>query len=218
MAQIFHPSMRVISRASIVALLLIGGLVGWIGWDGYRSGYFTNVNQPIEQPIPFSHEHHVNGLGISCGYCHTSAEKSAFAGIPPTHTCMTCHSQIWTGAQMLEPVRASYRTQKPLEWNRVHDLPDFAYFNHSIHVAKVMACQVCHGNVNKMPLTWKQNTLMMGWCLECHRNPEKYIRPVEEIYNFDYEYPENQIAFGKELVKKYNVQVKQLTDCSICHR
>lgn len=218
MAQIFHPSMRVISRASIVVVLLVVGLVGWIGWDGYRSGYFTNVNEPIEQPIPFSHEHHVNGLGISCGYCHTTAEKAAFAGIPSTHTCMTCHSQIWTGAQMLEPVRASYRTQKPLEWVRVHDLPDFAFFNHSIHVNKGISCQVCHGDVNKMPLTWKSSTLMMGWCLECHRNPEKFIRPVEEIYNFEYKYPKNQEEVGKELVKKYNVQVKQLSDCSVCHR
>lgn len=218
MAQIFHPSMRVISRASSIAVLLFGGFVSWVCWDMYRSGYFTDVNQPKEQPIPFSHEHHVNGLGISCAYCHTSVEKSAFAGIPPTHTCMTCHSQIWTGAPMLEPVRASYRTQQPLQWNRVHDLPDFAYFNHSIHVNKGMACQVCHGDVNKMPLVWRKNPMQMGWCLECHRAPEKYIRPVEEIYNFDYKYPENQIEFGKGLVKKYNVHVKQLTDCSICHR
>ncbi|MDL1893426.1 cytochrome C [Sphingobacteriales bacterium CHB3] len=218
MAQIFHPSMRVVSRASILASLIVIGFIGWVGWDWYRSGYFTGVNVPVEQPVPFSHEHHVNGLGISCGYCHTSVEKAAFAGIPPTHTCMTCHSQIWTGAPMLEPVRASYRTQKPLEWVRVHDLPDFAYFNHSIHVNKGMACQVCHGDVNIMPLTWKSSTLQMAWCLDCHRAPEKYIRPVEEIYNFDYKPPADQIAFGKELVKKYNVQVKQLTDCSICHR
>lgn len=218
MAQIFHPSMRVVSRASILASLIVIGFIGWVGWDWYRSGYFTGVNVPVEQPVPFSHEHHVNGLGISCGYCHTSVEKAAFAGIPPTHTCMTCHSQIWTGAPMLEPVRASYRTQKPLEWVRVHDLPDFAYFNHSIHVNKGMACQVCHGDVNIMPLTWKSSTLQMAWCLDCHRAPEEYIRPVEEIYNFDYKPPADQIAFGKELVKKYNVQVKQLTDCSICHR
>ncbi len=218
MAQIFHPSMRVVSRASILASLIVIGFIGWVGWDWYRSGYFTGVNVPVEQPVPFSHEHHVNGLGISCGYCHTSVEKAAFAGIPPTHTCMTCHSQIWTGAPMLEPVRASYRTQKPLEWVRVHDLPDFAYFNHSIHVNKGMACQVCHGDVNIMPLTWKSSTLQMAWCLDCHRAPEKYIRPVEEIYNFDYKPPADQIAFGKELVKKYNAQVKQLTDCSICHR
>lgn len=210
--------MRVVSRASIIASLIVIGFIGWVGWDWYRSGYFTGVNVPVEQPVPFSHEHHVNGLGISCGYCHTSVEKAAFAGIPPTHTCMTCHSQIWTGAPMLEPVRASYRTQKPLEWVRVHDLPDFAYFNHSIHVNKGMACQVCHGDVNIMPLTWKSSTLQMAWCLDCHRAPEKYIRPVEEIYNFDYKPPADQIAFGKELVKKYNVKVKQLTDCSICHR
>ncbi len=218
MAQIFHPSMRVISRASVVAVLLVGGFIGWVCWDWYRSGYFTDVKVPIEQPIPFSHEHHVNGLGISCGYCHTSAEKAAFAGIPPTHTCMTCHSQIWTGAPMLEPVRTSYRTQEPLEWIRVHDLPDFSYFNHSIHVTKGISCQVCHGDVNKMPLVWRESPLQMQWCLDCHRAPEKYIRPVEEIYNFDYVPPKDQIAFGKELVKKYNVQVKQLTDCSICHR
>ncbi|MER3523706.1 MAG: cytochrome C [Ignavibacteria bacterium] len=218
MAQIFHPSMRVISRASILAFLLVVGFIGWVCWDLYRSGYFTDVNVPKEQPIPFSHEHHVNGLGISCGYCHTSVEKAAFAGIPPTHTCMTCHSQIWTGAAMLEPVRASYRTQRPLEWVRVHDLPDFAYFNHSIHVNKGMACQVCHGNVNAMPLMRRTSPLQMAWCLDCHRAPEKYIRPVEEIYNFDYVPPKDQLAFGKELVKKYNVQVKQLTDCSVCHR
>lgn len=218
MAQIFHPSMRVISRASIISVLLLGGFVSWVCWDWYRSAYFTEVNVPKEQPIPFSHEHHVNGLGVTCAYCHTSVEKSAFAGIPPTHTCMTCHSQIWTGAPMLEPVRTSYRTQQPLQWNRVHDLPDFAYFNHSIHIAKGMACQVCHGDVNKMPLVWKKSPMQMQWCLECHRTPEKYIRPVEEIYNFEYKYPDDQLTFGKELVKKYNVRVKQLTDCSICHR
>ncbi len=218
MAQIFHPSMRVISRASIIVVLLLVGFVGWVSWDMYRSGYFTDVNVPKEQPIPFSHEHHVNGLGISCGYCHTTVEQSAFAGIPPTHTCMTCHSQIWTGAPMLEPVRASYRTQKPLEWNRVHDLPDFAYFNHSIHVKKGISCQVCHGDVNTMPLVWKKSPLQMAWCLECHRAPEKYIRPVEEIYNFEYKPPQEQLVLGKELVKKYNVRVKQLTDCSVCHR
>jgi len=218
MAQVFHPSMRVISRASIVGVLLLLGFGTWVSWDWYRSGYFTDVNVPKEQSIPFSHEHHVNGLGISCAYCHTSVEQSAFAGIPPTHTCMTCHSQIWTGAQMLEPVRASYRTQKPLEWNRVHDLPDFAYFNHSIHVAKGMACQVCHGDVNMMPLVWKKNPMQMQWCLECHRAPEKYIRPVADVFNFDYRQPKDQLVFGKELVKKYNVHVNQLTDCSICHR
>jgi len=218
MAQIFHPSFRVISRASIVVVLILGAAGAWVMSEMYRSGYTTNVNVPREQPIPFSHEHHVNGLGIQCGYCHTSAEEAPFAGIPPTHTCMTCHSQIWTTSPMLHPVRTSYQTGTPLEWIRVHDLPDFVYFNHSIHVKKGMACQTCHGDVNIMPLTWRTKTLHMQWCLECHRTPERFIRPREEIYNFDYRPPEDQMAFGLELVKKYDVKTKQLTDCSICHR
>jgi hypothetical protein len=218
MAQIFHPSMKVVSRASIIAVLIVVTTVVWIAAAMYRSGYSTNVNAPVEQNIPFSHEHHVNGLGISCAYCHTSAEKSAFAGIPPTHTCMTCHSQIWNTSPMLQPVRTSYQTQASLEWVRVHDLPDFAYFNHSIHVNKGIGCQTCHGQVNKMPLTWRTNTLYMQWCLDCHREPEKYIRPKEEVYSMDYVPSKDQLTLGKELVEKYHIKKKQLTDCSICHR
>ncbi|MFN0156962.1 MAG: cytochrome c3 family protein [Bacteroidota bacterium] len=218
MAQIFHPSFKVISRASIIVVLLVAAVLGWVASELFRSGYTTNVNVAREQPVPFSHEHHVNGLGLECAYCHTSVEQSSFAGIPPTHTCMTCHSQIWTTAPMLEPVRTSYRTQQPMEWVRVHDLPDFAYFNHSIHVNKGMACQVCHGDVNMMPLTWKTKSLYMQWCLECHREPEKFIRPREEVYNFSYIPPHNQVEFGMKLVKEYDVKTKQLTDCSICHR
>ena len=218
MAQIFHPSMRVISRASIIAVLAVAGTVIWVGAEMYRSGYATNVNVPVEQNVPFSHEHHVNGLGIQCAYCHTSVEQSAFAGIPPTNTCMTCHSQIWNTSPMLQPVRTSYQTQRPLQWVRVHDLPDFVYFNHSIHINKGIGCQTCHGNVDRMPLTWRTNTLYMGWCLECHRAPEKYIRPKQEVYSMTYTPPENQLDLGRELVKKYNVHTKQLSDCSICHR
>jgi hypothetical protein len=218
MAQIFHPSMRVISRASIIVVIILGGTVAWVAGGMYRSGYTTNVNVAIEQKVPFSHEHHVNGLGIQCAYCHTSVEQSAFAGIPPTHTCMTCHSQIWNTSPMLQPVRSSYQTQRPLEWVRVHDLPDFAYFNHSIHINKGIGCQTCHGQVDKMPLMWRTNTLFMSWCLDCHRAPEKYIRPKEEVFSMTYEQPENQLELGRELLKKYNIHSKQLTDCSICHR
>ena len=218
MAQIFHPSMKVISRASIVAALVVVSASLWIAAEIYRSGYATNVNIPREQTVPFSHEHHVNGLGISCAYCHTSVERSSFAGIPPTHTCMTCHSQIWTTSPMLQPVRTSYATQTPLSWIRVHDLPDFAYFNHSIHVAKGMGCSTCHGSVNMMPLTWKAHTLQMQWCLECHRSPEKYIRPRDRIYDMSYAPPEDQERLGVELVREYQVKTDQLSDCSICHR
>ncbi len=218
MAQIFHPSFKVISRASILVAIILVGAIGWVSSEMYRSGYTTNVNMPVEQPVPFSHEHHVKGLGIECGYCHTSVEKSPFAGIPATHTCMTCHSQIWTQAPLLEPVRSSYRTEKPVEWVRVHDLPDYVYFNHSIHVNKGVACQVCHGDVPEMPLTWKTQTLHMQWCLECHRDPEKFIRPRSETFNFSYEPAKDQMSLGRELVQSYKIKKKQLTDCSICHR
>jgi formamidopyrimidine-DNA glycosylase len=218
MAQIFHPSMKVISRASIIAALIIVVVLVLVAEAMYRSGYMTDVNVPVEQKIPFSHEHHVNGLGISCEYCHTSVAQSSFAGIPPTHTCMSCHSQIWNTSPMLQPVRTSYQTQTPLEWTRVHDLPDFAYFNHSIHVKKGIGCQTCHGQVNMMPLTWRTSTLQMQWCLDCHRAPEKYIRPREEVFNMEYTPPQDQVAFGLKLVKEYHVNTKQLTDCSICHR
>jgi hypothetical protein len=218
MAQIFHPSMRVISRASIILVIIVIAVVSWVAAEIYRAGYTTNVSLPREQPVPFSHEHHVNGLGIQCAYCHTSAERSSFAGIPPTHTCMTCHSQIWTTSPMLRPVRESYRTQRPLQWYRVHDLPDFVYFNHSIHLSKGIGCETCHGRVDLMPLVWKENTLFMGWCLECHRAPEKFIRPREEIYTMGWKPPKDQLELGRELVRTYKVNVRQLSDCSICHR
>jgi hypothetical protein len=218
MAQIFHPSMKVISRASIILVVIVTGIVSWVAWEIYVAGYTTDVELPREQPVPFSHEHHVNGLGIQCAYCHTSAEQSSFAGIPPTHTCMTCHSQIWNTSPMLKPVRESYRTQRPLQWYRVHDLPDFVYFNHSIHLSKGIGCETCHGRVDLMPLVWKVNTLYMGWCLDCHRAPEKYIRPKGEVYTMGWVPPSPQSEIGRDLVKKYNVKVSQLSDCSICHR
>jgi Cytochrome c7 and related cytochrome c len=210
--------MKVVSRASIVAVVLLLSLVSWTAVSIYDAGYTTNVKRPIIQPIPFSHLHHAGEMGISCEYCHTSVETSSFAGIPPTYTCMTCHSQIWTTSPMLEPVRNSYRTKTPLEWIRVNDLPDFVYFNHSIHIAKGVGCVTCHGRVDQMPLTWKQHTLFMAWCLDCHRNPAKYIRPKSEIFNFTYVPVENQLTLGKKLEKQYNIQVKRITDCSVCHR
>ena len=210
--------MKVISRASVIIALVVLVAFAWVAGEVYRSGYTTDVNVPREQPIPFSHEHHVNGLGISCGYCHTSVTVSSFAGIPPTHTCMTCHSQIWNTSPMLQPVRTSYQTMKPLEWVRVHDLPDFVYFNHAIHINKGVGCETCHGRVDQMPLTWRVNTLHMAWCLDCHRAPEKYLRPKEEVFSMTWKKPANQLELGLQLVKDYKVNVKQLSDCSICHR
>ncbi|MCL4295344.1 MAG: cytochrome c family protein [Anaerolineae bacterium] len=217
MAQIFHPSTNTIAKVSIFGgvFILAGAAVLIMAF--VRSSYMTGVGVFVEQPVPFSHEHHVSGLGIDCRYCHTSVEKSKFAGIPPTETCMTCHSQIWTNAEVLEPVRASFQTEQPIEWVRVHNLPDFVYFNHSIHVAKGVGCETCHGRVDQMAFTYKANTLYMEWCLDCHRHPENYIRPVEEIYTMGYQPPEDQVALGRELVEAYNIQVQQLTNCSVCH-
>ena len=216
MAQIFHPSFNTFSKISIVgALILGGGLVGGILQIG-RSPYVTRAHETREQPVPFSHKHHVSGLGLDCRYCHTSVENSAFAGIPPTKTCMTCHSQIWEDSPMLKPVRESYRTGQSIEWNRLHDLADFVYFNHSIHVNKGVGCDTCHGQVDQMPLMWKEETLQMEWCLECHREPERFVRPREEVFNYEWVPPVDQVTLGQELVKKYDIQ--RLDNCAVCHR
>ncbi len=218
MAQIFHPAMNVVAKGGIVLGLLLAGVITWAAIEVYDSGYTTDVNVPRNQVVPFSHKRHVDGNGISCEYCHTSVATSSFAGIPPTYTCMTCHSQIFVNSPLLQPVRSSLQSNTPLQWIRVNDLPDFVYFNHSIHINKGIGCVTCHGRVDQMPLTWRQNTLFMAWCLDCHRSPEKYIRPREEVLNMDWKPPEDQRVLGKRLVKEYNVQVKRITDCSTCHR
>jgi Cytochrome c7 and related cytochrome c/Class III cytochrome C family len=216
MAQIFHHSTNLISRLSIYGSVFILGLLGFALYEIGMSAYYTDVNVAREQPVPFSHKHHVGELGLDCRYCHTSVENSPFAGVPPTQTCMTCHSQIWTNAAMLEPVRASYRDDKSISWTRVNALPDFVYFDHSIHVSKGVGCTTCHGAVAEMPLTWRAQTLYMSWCLDCHRAPEKYVRPRSEVFNPFYTAPANQIPLGLKLVKEYKIQ--RLTNCSTCHR
>jgi len=216
MAQVFHPSFNVLLRIAVGVVLVSAAGLGWAYYEGYYSDYFTRANEFREQPVMFSHKHHVDGLGIDCRYCHTSVEVSSSAGIPPTHTCMSCHSQVWTEAPILEPVRESYRTGKPLQWFRVHDLPDFVYFNHSIHVKKGVGCTTCHGQVDQMPLMMQVNTLFMGWCLECHRNPEDYVRPREEVFSVSWVPPADQQELGRKLVEEY--QIKSRTNCSSCHR
>jgi hypothetical protein len=218
MAQIFHPSFNTIAKASIFGAILIIAVIAWLAYAIQASPYMTESGVIRSQPVPFSHEHHVTGLGIDCRYCHTTVEKSAFAGIPPTKTCMTCHSQIWTNAQMLQPVRDSWNKDQPLTWTRVHNLPDFVYFDHSIHVAKGVGCSTCHGPVNKMPLMYQNASLLMEWCLDCHRAPEKNLRPKDQVFNMSYEQPKNQLELGRELVKQYGVHASQLTNCYVCHR
>jgi hypothetical protein len=216
MPQIFSRHANSYAIASIVgAIVLIGG--GFVVADRLsRSPYMTRAETFREQPIQFSHQHHSGGIGIDCRYCHTSVEKAPSAGIPPTKTCMNCHSQIWADSPFLEPVRASFRTGEPLQWTRVHDLPDFVYFNHAVHVKKGVGCATCHGRVDRMPLMLQTASLQMEWCLDCHRNPAKYVRPREAVFQMDYQPPPDQLELGARLVKEYEIQ--SLTSCSVCHR
>ena len=216
MAQIFSRSANSIAKVSVATLvLLVGGLLT-MAYTIDRGHFITDVGVAPDQPVPFSHKHHVTDDGIDCRYCHTSVETSSFAGIPSTEICMGCHSQIWSNAAMLEPVRASYRSGQSLIWVRVHDLPEFVYFNHSIHINKGIGCDTCHGRVDLMPLTYKVNTLYMNWCLSCHREPEKFVRPRNQVFNMAYEPPSNQAELGRRLVAEYKIQ--KLTDCYTCHR
>jgi hypothetical protein len=217
MAQTFHRSTNTIARLSIFGGVFAIGLLGWFGWLLTNSYYATDAERAREQPVPFSHKHHVSDDGIDCRYCHTSVEDSSFAGVPATKICMNCHTQIWATSEVLEPVRASFRTGKSLEWTRVYDLPDFVYFNHSIHIHKGIGCVSCHGRVDQMPLTRKVNSLYMRWCLECHRQPERYLRPREHVFDMAWQPPGDQLALGRKLAREYNIR-KDLTDCYVCHR
>lgn len=219
MAQLFHSSTNMIVRLAMLAIVLGAGGGLFTLLTVAKSPYNTQQGMPVSQPVPFSHKHHVTGLGIDCLHCHTSVEQSPVAGVPPTKTCMTCHSQIWSEAPMLEPVRESFRTNESIEWVRVHDLPDYVYFNHSIHVNKGIGCVTCHGRVDEMPLMAKANTLQMSWCMDCHWHPEANLRPQSEITNMTWEPPadpQEADDLAKLLAEEYNVQSK--VDCSVCHR
>jgi hypothetical protein len=217
--QIFHRSFNTISRVTIFGAVFFAAFLGWCISVVARSSYVTNIGITRDQPIPFSHEHHVSALGIDCRFCHGSVEVSPYPGMPTSKTCMACHQQIWTGSPMLEPVRESYRTGKPIEWSRVHRLGEFVFFDHSIHVNKGVGCASCHGPVNQMPLTWQHGTLLMEWCLNCHRAPQDYIRPNQFVFDNDWT-PESidttQAELGKKLVAEYHVGT--LIHCSTCHR
>ena len=216
MPQIFTRGANFWSKSSIVMLLGVVVTLGWMVLVLQRSDFVTAANTFVDQPVQFSHQHHVGGIGIDCRYCHNSVEVAATASIPPTKTCINCHSQIWSTSPYLEPVRASFRDDKPLKWTRVHDLPDFVYFNHSIHVKKGMGCETCHGRVDNMPLMRQQSSLQMEWCLDCHRNPAQYVRPRSEVFTMGYVPAVAQAELGPQLVAEYNI--KSLTNCSVCHR
>lgn len=215
MSQIFPKGFDLYVKLALlgIGLALIAGIVAWRGvaTDPHRQ------DEPVDQPVPFSHKHHVDDVGLDCRFCHAGVENSAFAGVPPISTCMTCHSQLFTDAAILAPVRESWKSGVPLQWNRVYQLPDFVYFNHSIHVAKGVGCETCHGRVDQMPLTRRVVSLSMKWCLDCHREPERFLRPREHEFEMGWR-AQNQAALGEQLVDEYRIDKNRMTDCSLCHR
>jgi hypothetical protein len=233
MPQVFHPSMNAVARATIAGAIATLGAVGVAAFYVDRSSWMTHQGVVREQPVPFSHRHHYRDLGIDCRYCHTSVTRSGFAGLPPTKTCMTCHSRVWTDAAILAPVRESWAGQTPIKWNRVHNLPDFAYFPHDIHVNKGIGCVSCHGRVDQMPIMLQANTLQMSWCLDCHRHPERHLRPRDQVFNMEFviddkvkrEYSDadrqvtDQETLGRALIERYHIPTDgRLTNCYTCHR
>jgi hypothetical protein len=215
MSQIFPRSFGIYAKLAVIGVLVVfvGACLAWraVATDPHR------LDEAVDQPVPFSHKHHVDDDGLDCRNCHTSVETSAFAGMPPISTCMTCHSQLFTDAPMLEPLRDSWKSGVPLHWNRVYQLPDFVYFNHSIHIAKGVGCVSCHGRVDQMPITRRVASLSMQWCLDCHRAPQKYLRPRSEVFDLAWR-PRHQESLGEQLVREYRIDTRRMTDCSLCHR
>ena len=207
------------SNALLPLLAVVGGItplyvVFFVAY-GFSPKTLEVGYQP-KQPVPFSHALHAGELGMDCRYCHNTVERANHAAIPATQTCMNCHSQVWKESEFLEPVRASWREEKPIEWTKVYDLPDYVYFNHSAHVKKGVGCQSCHGDVDEQNVLWQEPSLHMEWCLSCHREPEKYLRPLDAIFDFDYEPPSDQLYLGLSLLEEYDVNPGE--DCGICHR
>jgi hypothetical protein len=218
MSQIFHPSMNLIAKVALLVMLLLLAVLAGLGYYTVRSPFMTEVGVAKAQTVPFSHAQHVGGLGMDCRYCHTSVETSNTASLPPTATCMGCHAKVDPDSANLALVRESAEKNQPLPWLRVHDLADHVYFNHAIHVKQGVGCETCHGRVDQMPVMMKVASLQMDWCLECHRNPAPYLRPRAAVFTMGYTPPADKATLGAQLVADYGIHVKQLTDCSICHR
>ena len=218
MPQIFHRSSNTLARVSILGGLFIVGALSFAVY-GYMTGdYTTQVNVARDQPVRFSHEHHVAGLGIDCRYCHTTVESSNFAGIPATKICMTCHSQIWTNAAMLAPVRKSLADNTPIPWTRVAKLPDYVFFRHDIHIAKGVACVECHGRIDRMPLTYRAKAFTMQFCIDCHRDPAPHLRPKDHVTDMAWKPPADARKEGEKIAAHEGIRFGELTHCYVCHR
>jgi hypothetical protein len=217
MPYLFRPLADTVARVLLVSIVAVPFLAIGLGYVLSASEYTTGRSITLDQPVPFSHAHHVGGLGLDCRYCHTGVETSPVASVPPTHTCMTCHSQLYTQTAMLAPVRESLADSRPIHWNKVNRLPGYVYFDHSIHIAKGVGCTTCHGPVGTMPLMRQEAPLTMGWCLDCHRDPAPNLRPATAVFDPDWKFPDDQEERGIALAHQY-LDNKHLTDCSVCHR
>jgi len=219
MAQFFNKSANNIAKISMMMVPVLAISAFYAFTQIARSSYLTGQYSERQQPVQFSHKHHVGDDGIDCRYCHQTVETTASAGMPSTQTCMNCHSQLWADSPYLEPVRASFRDNKPIEWQRVHDLPEYTYFNHSIHVAKGVGCSTCHGQIDNMPAVYQESSLQMEWCIACHRAPENFIRPKSEIFNMKWQDGDINESERSKLKADYKIRSKEMmTSCSVCHR
>ncbi|MEI9430480.1 cytochrome c3 family protein [Mesorhizobium sp. Cs1299R1N3] len=218
MPQVFSSNANGIARFILWGLCFFAIFAAIGGTALLRSGFITGVGRPVAQAVPFSHKHHVGDIGLDCRYCHNGVETSASAGLPATEVCMTCHSQIFTNADMLAPVRASLASGRPLQWQRVNSVPDFVYFNHSIHIAKGVACETCHGDVDDMPLMRRAQSLSMEWCLGCHRDPGPNLRPPRDVFLLHWNPPRDIEQVRRSLINILDIHPETMTDCYVCHR
>jgi hypothetical protein len=215
LAQIFPSWTNRIPLYLVLAGPVLGAVaVGGVGY--YFSPEFTDVGYAPVQPVPYSHKLHVGELGLDCRYCHASVEVSAVSNIPPTRVCMNCHTLIKRDSPLLQPIRDSLATGKPMRWIRVHMLPDYAFFNHAVHVRAGVGCVSCHGNIQQMEVVAQAKPLSMGWCLDCHRNPAPHLRPVAEVTNMEWLPSADQPAFAMQAIQ--DKQLAPPEDCTACHQ
>jgi hypothetical protein len=218
MPQIFRPYADTLMRVALLSIVILPIAFVAGAYAVMWSPYITGENITLEQPVPFSHQHHVGMLGLDCRYCHTAVEQSPVASLPPTHTCMTCHSQLYTNTPMLSKVVESYTNKTPIHWKRVNRLPAYVYFDHSVHIHNGVGCTECHGQIDQMPLTRQAAPLVMAWCLDCHRNPAPHLRPNAEVFNMDWKPTTDRLALGRHLLEVYKIKPARLSECSVCHR
>lgn len=213
---LFAPRANATFRAALAAagVLLVVAIGGLLAWP--RTPTATGQYAPVPQPVPFDHLLHTRGFRIDCRYCHASVERSAVAGMPPSSACVPCHSDVWLNSAVMAPVRRSMATGRPIPWQRVNRLPDFVYFNHAIHVTKGVGCETCHGRVDGMSRVYQAVPLTMQWCVDCHRQPERHLRPVEAMTAMGWVPSEPRLAAGRALQRRY--QVRTLVTCTTCHR